>query len=990
MQTRKSGILALLLGAAILGACEKKADIINVIPPTLPVSVTITGAPTQPIKKGATVQLIAIVNNNANQAVTWSLASGTGVVTVSASGLVTAVAPGTATIKAVSVADATASAAVSIQVADTGTVGPVVPGQPTVTISSVTVNGPNGLNTPVNPAAVAGVIDATVNVDIPSGVAASAVRVTLDGTEVCRQSFSGSGSADASVEAEQVAQIITCSINTARLNANGTPVFPNGVHTLKAEVLNAAGTSIASATFQPLTFANADVIVAAITTTKGPVTGPGGFSWRGGDVTVTLTPAIFTGAANVPTSITVSLVPSANAAIQGIAGGSANGDFNAGCGVLRTSVAGLAGGPAQATPTCAAGAITKTASTFTNNSASVTFSAGSNYAAGGVGNLEDPAVGLLINGLVASGNNYVGGAAVTFNGAPVTGVAGGNPLRLDNLAPRFTVLDITPATLGCGAATACYLNGTFAFSAANNAALGGNVAQTVDYGVDLQTTSFVAGTTAASAVAVTNPSTLPETAVSNTNLLGATTVDALGNSRTAWATSNAACPSASSTSTSATNRVGTTCQAAAAPTIQLFGVDLTPPTQSLNAGSFGNNSTDASATVGWTAIDAATSPAGPSGIAGIFYKLERITAAGTVCLDPDTPATVVTCGSAADTQLEANGFTVSLAGLADGYYRVSATPLDLAGNTGATATRVTLRDFAPPTVGGIQSPSTITGNTDVSFTSFMSDNVELGDVLPSINYAALTELEYSSTVLGTYGFDAFAANGAQTFVIPGFIRSIETTAGSAPTGAATLASAVNAYVRDVAGVQLGNPCAVAANTSNQNCTNRNDPILVNVQAGIGALAEPSTFGSAGRPFGSGTNNGGTFFDLTATTAPGSAVAGAASVCSDNPTGAAAGCAVNPTSITLVAQARGPALTFQNPFARVVFYAVNPATGRAFQVCSGNTSVSDNTTVGTRTWAYSCSWAPTQAAGAYPVFALGVDSTGRALMTSTRAITVTSD
>src|SRR6185369_1677484 len=107
--------------------------------------------------------------------------------------------------------------------------------------------------------------------------------------------------------------------------------------------------------------------------------------------------------------------------------------------------------------------------------------------------------------------------------------------------------------------------------------------------------------------------------------------------------------------------------------------------------------------------------------------------------------------------------------------------------------------------------------------------------------------------------------------------------------------------------------------------------------------------------------------------------------SDIPVGAAAGCAVNPQTITLFAQARGSALTFANPFATgaVNFYLFDPSTGRWSFICSGSTAVTDNPTVGTRAWIYSCSYTATQSAlvAGYKIMAVGVDSSGRGLMTS---------
>ena len=133
------------------------------------------------------------------------------------------------------------------------------------------------------------------------------------------------------------------------------------------------------------------------------------------------------------------------------------------------------------------------------------------------------------------------------------------------------------------------------------------------------------------------------------------------------------------------------------------------------------------------------------------------------------------------------------------------------------------------------------------------------------------------------------------------------------------------------------------------------------------------------------NNGGTAFSLTGNNA---------TVCSNTAAvaaGGAAGCPTNPTTTTLTATAVGPALTFANPFARVLFYYTDPTSGRSFQICSSSaTSVTDNTTVGTRTWSYTCTFAPALAAGPYNTFALGVDSSGRALMTQPFVVTVAVD
>lgn len=978
MLTRKSGILALVMGAMVLGACEKKGDTI-IEPQPLPVSVTISGVPTQAIKKGQTAQLVAVVNNSTNQSVTWSVLSGSTVVSVSATGLVTALNPGVATVQAVSAADPNAKAAVSITVADTTTGGGSTPGQPSITINSVTQFG---TLFPVNPGNVNGTIDVTMNVDIPAGVNASAVRVTVDGTQVCRQNFAAGSSADASIEAAP--QTVVCSFNTAQLNANGTPVFLNGVHTLRAEVVGPTGNVLASATYQPLTFNNTDVVTATVTTSKAAVADQQGLSWRGGDVTVALVPSIYSGATNNVTSLTVSLNSSAAAAIQGTAA-SSTADFSAGCATTGRPT------PVAATATCAGGSVTLT-DADASNGFSVTFPAATRWALGGVGSIEDPNVTVTVNGLTAAGQNFAGNTPVVFAGNPIG--APNNFLRLDNLAPRVTLLDITPATLGCAPNAACYVNGTFAFTATNanstSTPAAGTLANTVDYGVDRQTNVFAAGPSGTSLTTATNGSQLAETQVANTNLLSLTTTDALQNSRQVFASTTAAAPATSST----------------AANVQRFGVDLTPPTQTVSGTGNGVATAPAPGAANTFTFSASDAGVGPSAIKQFNVKVEQITPTGTTCLTPAGAlfAGTGSCGGAAAgvTVVAAAGnpaaATVTLPD-ASAYYRITVTAQDFAGNTSTATTIVQLRDFVRPTVGGMATPSSIVGNTSVSFSAPMSDDVELGDILPTIGYtqnAVNVYLANPRRTIGTYGFDVFSNSDAGTFTVDQFIRSIETTAGNIPSGVISLATLAQADVRDVAGVQLNDACP-AANAGDgagtQNCFQREANITAAVSFGMNNAAETS-FGSANRPFGTGVNNQGNFFAQT--DAAGAVPAANTNACSNNPVGANAGCnVVTATTVGLFAQAKGPSQTFAAPFARLAFYAIDPVTGRAFKVCDAAAPTAvDNTVNNTRTWTYNCTWSvqttSPNAAGVYQVFALGVDSTGRALMSQNRQVTLTSD
>ena len=87
-----------------LAACGDDVTVANPVP-----DLTISGAPVTAIAIGSKVQL------NANQAVTWT-SSNAAVASVDATGLVTAVASGTASITATSSADATKKASVTITV----------------------------------------------------------------------------------------------------------------------------------------------------------------------------------------------------------------------------------------------------------------------------------------------------------------------------------------------------------------------------------------------------------------------------------------------------------------------------------------------------------------------------------------------------------------------------------------------------------------------------------------------------------------------------------------------------------------------------------------------------------------------------------------------------------------------------------------------------------------------------------------------------------
>lgn len=471
MRTTKFGFLALVAGALALGACESKQDII--LPtPQVDTVVTITPNPVPQLKKGQTAQLVATVQGTSNQAVTWSVISGSNVASVSASGLVTANAPGVAVVQAVSQANPNAKAAVSISVADTTTGGTGPIGQPSISIGAI---NQNGTNTQVNPGNVFGTVDVIMNVDIPVGVSASAVRVTVNGVEVCRQAFSNSGSADPSTQSAVPVQI-TCTINTAALN-NGVAVFPNGTYQVRAEVLNPSGTVIASATSQQLVFNNADAAGISATVINGSnAFDAAGLRWDTGDLQVTISPAIYSGSANNVSRATITVT-----------------DTNTGATATQT-----------VTTANSAGAFV------------ATFQKSGGAAATRVDDFEGP-VTVTVTTVTAAGNNGPANFAATG-------------IRLDNQAPDDTNADATVATFVNPANN--WYGASTSLASADRVA---NLAELSDEGVNSNTVTYEYTTDltgAAGWTAFTSTSQLPQTTTTNGFLVRARVCDKLNNCTT--------------------------------------------------------------------------------------------------------------------------------------------------------------------------------------------------------------------------------------------------------------------------------------------------------------------------------------------------------------------------------------------------------------------------------------------------------------------------
>jgi hypothetical protein len=305
-----AGVLAF---GTLTAACGDKVEIIQPTTQTGVTAITVTPAQAT-IAAGSTIQLASSVVADANTAktVSWTTSAST-VATVDATGKVTGVGAGTATIIATSTADATKAAAAVITV----TGGPSNTPN-TVAISTITQGG---TLFPANLANVAGQVDVTLFVSGPGG--------TLNLIQNCTANGATSTTGDVIVAQQVIAgsqnqSPVTLSYNTAATGTvtNGvavvnpqssTPIALNGNCVLKAQLGTAVATNIT-----PFTLNNANVFRATTTFTKtttlgtqNAISATNGLRYDQGDLTVAVTPVVYTtvapgGAAQTPALASIS------------------------------------------------------------------------------------------------------------------------------------------------------------------------------------------------------------------------------------------------------------------------------------------------------------------------------------------------------------------------------------------------------------------------------------------------------------------------------------------------------------------------------------------------------------------------------------------------------------------------------------------------------------------------------------------------------------
>lgn len=266
-----------------------------------PVAVTVLPA-SATLRVGAVMQLTAGVQNAVDATVSWS-SSAPGIAAVSSAGLVTAIAPGGAVIRA-SVGRASGHAAITVRADSAGPPGGPVVG---ITISAVSQNGTGARS---DPSATHGLVDVAINLDSDAGQV-GLVRLAVDSTEVCSREVGSSGSTatTASIPPSPLAlqrrptrghirvasvQSLICTFNTAAYDSmTGAVAFLNGPHTLVATAVGPRGSAIAVAR-SGYVFQNPDDVVLRIAASESFI-GSDGTVWDDGDVTVVAVPLLYSG-----------------------------------------------------------------------------------------------------------------------------------------------------------------------------------------------------------------------------------------------------------------------------------------------------------------------------------------------------------------------------------------------------------------------------------------------------------------------------------------------------------------------------------------------------------------------------------------------------------------------------------------------------------------------------------------------------------------------
>ena len=931
-----------VVGAAFLAACGDKVTVAGPVTPVTPTPKinSVEVAPlTATLNVGQTITMTAAVNADAGLAttVTWSSSDATKA-SVSTAGVVTAVAatPGVA-ICAASTVDTGKKGCASVVVKPADAVFPA-----TISIQSIT--GAGGLNVPVNPNAVAGQIDVTLNVN-PGNQVITKVELLVGGLVAGSQTFTAAQSAalrfsaDEAVAAQTTFPQIVFSVNTAAYGTTtGIPTWLNGARAVSARLYTTVGgtaqAASASAT-QTQTFANADGFHVTTTLPTGNVVDGAGYRWNGnGALTVGALPVMYSGTAVGTVNATLGANPSTSLLNTCVGAPAANtaAATTATAGVYSIVVPMTAG---QSPAGCTAAWPNMLAITATS-------AAGDNLvlAATGVLNTQLGWRWDNVAPVAVAGSTFIGVSPnIRLNVNP-NGRA--NAWINDAVVLNAGATSATSNNYLCNASAAGFNTCLAADTLPRDAGVGGTVAYSVQVGATKAA--------AYAAARVTSAASLAATATNAGYCAIAFAADLLGNKTTLTTAQQAtAC--------------GTEVNNA------LIGVDRAAPTIAYTALAIAANARLSGVAIGGeyfvTVND--TGLVGNSGmlpVAPVKMSLSRRAAGATPNSAGTTTLLNATGAGAAITALSATGVAIAtpvygtsftaVAGAANhAYWTHNATAWDAAGNSASVSPRTMVYDATAPVPGAPTAPLTITA-LGYTASAFINEDLDIQDYAFNGTYTGAPVLAPV-----TLGLPWVAVNGynAATFSNTNFLVSttvnlpmaIQANMGAGLTNIANLSTVARSQA---------NLAAASGVTA-----------FATVTPGAAILfpamtAFPAVAGSPALGFGGAVGSGIVTGNATAATAGG------------------AGPLVS--SATLTATATGTTAIFNNPFTRIDFYMVDASGLRYILVGSATTPVlTDNGAVRTFTWTASVTgttlYTTLNGAGATwasNVVALGMNASGR--------------
>lgn len=915
---------------------------------TAPAVQSVTVAPAAvTMNPGGTQGFVANVQADAGvaQTVTWA-SSNQAVVTITAAGVATAVAPGAATITATSTANPAVAGAASVTVR--------TPTAPRVSIQKVTVAG--NLNAPVNLAAAAGQIDVTIDVD-PGDFIAQQVDLLVDGVVVGSQTFTAEQSAEftnshAMPDLANAVASTVISFNTAAFNVTTGEVLDinkNGPHLLSARLTvtggGGAGTATPSSNLA-ITFANANTWISNVefTGTTASATGTNGWAaglaYRRGGMTFTIMPVIY----NVGQSV---VAPGSTLFFGGTCDASGNGQRSA-------SLTGT--GPFTAVLPQA------------SSSSVPTLNSLSNY------EFSPPSClfGVPANGEVPTLNAVDNNGNTIMNGAIATVATG---YRIDNRAPGAPQFAGNPNGRQNG-----WINDAVGLTGSNTSAtdndwiingtadqgIGGGSTGTGAYQRFLRMGDGTAGTVAAARAAeASDAPAYPSPTATNISLCAiATARDQVGN-ESALPSSSTACsiPPVPSFTPTGTTHVR-------------FGFDSDEPTIAVHASSVANGARLNGATFG-TEYVVTVADVGTVGVSGMLAGTPvRATVirreADGINFTPTGATSDCVIGTLASSNTVCNLGTLLNTGAAglgvalplvntlvapqtiDGFYTFNGRAFDAAGNfTDLASAIVAVHDDTPPALTTALFNVPLNGPT-VVFNANASDNLDLWFVRYLLTYAGglAAPILFPDVIINT--FDAptlMNSNISAGITVNGFMRQVENVTANGPlaVGGAFKPTNLGGVVID----QGNNPSAVA-NTAIPGAS---------VTNGVSYTASAAT----------------QLTNSWAVTAPGAAT----NVSANNTTLCGPVTPATPTSVTLTADAFGPTATYNAPFTRVDFYILFGGALQQIGTGSQQAIFDDGSAFGRRhRWDFS--WTPGSAFGCNlagaQIYAVGVNGVGDGLVT----------